>query len=176
MPKKTHRNISEITEEIPKLPKHIIDMADYVFANSEVPAGEIAAEYCKKYRKCRRTIETWLKKAREYNYDRIAEREKIRAEEMVSNARKTIKLDLMTRNEAISILTMIARGKQRDGNDNSIIPTDNERIRAIERLSKMDGWDMPNKTELTGANGKDIIPSITVEVIDNREQVKSDED
>ena len=47
----------------------------------------------------------------------------------------------------------------------------------IERISKMLGYDAPEKHEHAGKNGKDLFPNIQVEIIDRREQVDtSDED
>lgn len=45
----------------------------------------------------------------------------------------------------------------------------------IERICKMLGYDAPVKQEITGKDGKDLVPRIEVEIIDKREDV-SDED
>lgn len=49
-----------------------------------------------------------------------------------------------------------------------------DKQKSLDSISKMLGFDAPVKTEVTGANGKDLIPMIQVEVIDKREQVISD--
>lgn len=50
-----------------------------------------------------------------------------------------------------------------------------DKLKAIERICKMLGYDAPVKQEITGKDGKDLIPKIEVEIIDKREDV-SDED
>lgn len=46
-----------------------------------------------------------------------------------------------------------------------------DKSKAVERISKMMGFDAPEKTEHTGKGGKELFPHIKVEVIDRREQV-----
>lgn len=46
-----------------------------------------------------------------------------------------------------------------------------DKQKSLDSISKMLGFDAPIKTELTGANGKELIPSMQIEVIDRREQV-----
>ncbi len=41
----------------------------------------------------------------------------------------------------------------------------------IERICKMLGYDAPVKQEITGKDGKDLVPRIEVEIIDKREDV-----
>lgn len=41
----------------------------------------------------------------------------------------------------------------------------------IERICKMLGYDAPVKQEITGKDGKDLVPKIEVEIIDKREDI-----
>lgn len=50
-----------------------------------------------------------------------------------------------------------------------------DKIKAIERICKMLGFDSSEKKEITGAEGNPLNPQILVEVIDRREQVRNDE-
>lgn len=50
-----------------------------------------------------------------------------------------------------------------------------DKQKSLDSISKMLGFDAPVKTELTGAGGKDLIPSIAVEIINKREQVDNGE-
>lgn len=46
-----------------------------------------------------------------------------------------------------------------------------DKLRALDSIVKMLGFDAPTKTEVTGANGKPLIPEpITIEIIDRTEQ------
>lgn len=54
---------------------------------------------------------------------------------------------ILTRREALEILSTNARDREADLRDKHI---------AIKQLSSMEGWDAPKKSELTGANGGPI--------------------
>lgn len=49
-----------------------------------------------------------------------------------------------------------------------------DKLKALDSINKMLGFDAPTKTEITGANGKPLIPEpITVEIIDRTEQANA---
>jgi phage terminase small subunit len=51
-----------------------------------------------------------------------------------------------------------------------------DKQKALDSISKMMGYEAPGKMEVTGKNGKPLIPQvIKIEVINNRDQVKKDE-
>lgn len=50
-----------------------------------------------------------------------------------------------------------------------------DKQKALDSISKMLGYDAPTKTELTGKNGKDLITSIQIEVINKSDQVSNDD-
>lgn len=53
---------------------------------------------------------------------------------------------------------------------------DADKIKALDSISKMLGYEAPSKTELTGKDGKDLVPVIQIEVINHPSQVKSNDD
>lgn len=50
-----------------------------------------------------------------------------------------------------------------------------DKQKALDSISKMLGFEAPTKTELTGADGKPLNPSVKIEIINSASQVKKDE-
>jgi phage terminase small subunit len=50
-----------------------------------------------------------------------------------------------------------------------------DKQKSLDSISKMLGFDAPNKTELTGPNGKPFNPSVKIEIINSATQVKRDD-
>lgn len=51
-----------------------------------------------------------------------------------------------------------------------------DKQKSLDAINNMLGYNAPTKQELTGKDGKDLMPEIKVEIIDSREQVKSGND
>lgn len=47
-----------------------------------------------------------------------------------------------------------------------------DKQKSLDSISRMLGYDAPIKQELTGKDGKDLIPKIEIEIIDKREDVE----
>jgi hypothetical protein len=58
----------------------------------------------------------------------------------------------------MQIASNIAKGKAWKSGDVMVVPNASDRMKACDYLSKIDGDYAPNKTELTGKDGKDIMP------------------
>lgn len=51
-----------------------------------------------------------------------------------------------------------------------------DKQKSLDAINSMLGYNAPTKQELTGKNGKDLIPDpITIEIIDNREKVNAED-
>ena len=50
-----------------------------------------------------------------------------------------------------------------------------DKQKSLDSINAMLGFDAPVRTELTGKDGKDLIPLIQIEVIDKREQVDNED-
>ena len=131
----------------------ITEIADDIFANPQKKAADVVANYCGKLRKSKRTVEGLLKKAKEYNEERIEKQEKVRDEVLAEETKESVKRDILTRNEALEILTNIARGsakkvKIEENKSEVIIHSATEQVRAIDRIAQMEGWDERKKSEM----------------------------
>jgi hypothetical protein len=143
----------------------VIEIADFLFENPQAKIAEVIAEYCGKLRKSKRTIEGYLKVAREYNKQRLNLREKTKEDILVEQAKKEAQNGSNKREKALSLLWEIAEGKSaRKVGENMIVSTENDRIRALSLIGDYEGFKAPAKTAQTDSEGNDIITGVTVNI------------
>ena len=128
-----------------------------MFQFPEKKTAEIVTEFCGRLRRSYRSVEGYLKQAKEYNRSRIQKQEEAKDAILLNDAEEAIKLGILSRNECLKTLSNIARGDTRTVGDNTVVPTDGDRIRAITQLSKMQGWEAPQKVAETDVQGNDIV-------------------
>ena len=126
-----------MTEKNRKYSKKVIDIADFIYKHPEKKISEVITVFCGKFRKTSRTIEGYIKDAREYNSNRISKQERVRDEVLISETKEAIKKAILTRDERLEILSKIVKSKAREG----------DRIRAIAEMNKMQGDYAPEKIE-----------------------------
>ena len=127
-----------MSEKTPKISRKVIEIADFIYKHPEKKTSDVISVFCGKFRKTGRTIETYIKQAREYNKSRIQKQEKAKEEVLVSQAVETVKKTILTRDESLEILSNIAKESKRDG----------ERTRAITVLAEFQGWRAPIKSDV----------------------------
>jgi len=127
-----------MSEKTPKISRKVIEIADFIYKHPEKKTSDVISVFCGKFRKTGRTIETYIKQAREYNKSRIQKQEKAKEEVLVSQAVETVKKAILTRDESLEILSNIAKESKRDG----------ERTRAITVLAEFQGWRAPIKSDV----------------------------
>ena len=141
--------------------KQVIEIADYIFKFPDKKREAILAHFGALWRKGRRTIERYYQQAKEYNTNRLSEIKKAKDEVLVQSAKESVRKGILTREQSMRILSKIAVKSNRDG----------ERTRAIQQLSKMEGWEI-QKVELTGKDGMPFNPEpLTIEIIDRTDKV-----
>jgi hypothetical protein len=67
---------------------------------------------------------------------------------ILETEKERLKSAILTKFERMEIASNIAKGKARKVNDQIIIPTDGDRIRALDYLAKIEGDYAPNKTDI----------------------------
>ncbi len=103
----------------------------------------------------RSTFASYWKIANERYKEAIIKRQ-IELDKISTDAEKErLKSAILTKENALLIVTNIAKGNVRKVGDNIIIPSDGDRLRAVERLSKMCGWEAPTKIAETDSDGND---------------------
>jgi hypothetical protein len=142
--------------------KRVIEVADYVFANPMAKRKNILAKFGKKWQSSTRTIDRIWKEAQQYNETRLKKQEKAKDDVLVEKAKEEAKNNILSREGAEEILSNIANGNGRQvarefGLVNGIketikwdvvVPSDNERVRAIDKLAEMKGWDAPKELDI----------------------------
>lgn len=134
-----------------------IDIADYIYGNPDKNREDILSHFTVICRKHRRTVERYYQKAQEYNQKRLQEQEKIKNEALSEQTKEAVKLAIISRNEALEILSNIAKGQARkvptkltvskSGEEVSEYilqyPSDSDRTRAIQAIAKIEWGEMP---------------------------------
>ena len=128
-------------------PKHVIEIADYIFEHPNKNREEVLSYFVVFCRKNRRTVERYIKKAKEYNKSRLQQQEKAKDEVLLTEAKESVKKAILNREESLEILSKIAKGDARKVGTDVFVPTDSDRTRAIRQLSKMQGWEVSIQTE-----------------------------
>jgi len=138
-----------MSDNKPTYSKQVIEIADYIFANPDKKVSDIVSVFFGKFRKTTRTIETYIAKAKEYNKSRLQKQEKIKNEVLEEETKESLKKAIIVRDEALEILTSIAKGTARAVKNEIVMPSDSERVKAIQQISKMQGWEAPIKADVT---------------------------
>jgi hypothetical protein len=118
---------------------------------------EIVSKFCKNFQTSERTADTYLKMANEVYKERRSLINEAKLNETIQIEKEAVKSDILSKEEAMAILTEIAKGGAKDVGDKTIIPNPAERKSAIEVLAKLNGWEAPKKTETTITTETDII-------------------
>jgi len=127
----------------------VIEIADYIYSKPSEKMQSVVALFCTKLHKSQRTIKTYIKQAKEYNKTRIEKQEKVRDNVLAKETEEAVKTAILTRNESLEILSKIAKGDSVKKIGKEIFVTnDGERIRAIQQLAKMEGWEAPKEVNL----------------------------
>ena len=116
-----------------------------MYKHPDKKVSEVLSYFVGKCRKNERTIERYIRKAKEYNTSRIQKQERVRDDVLIDMAKVSIKKAISTRNEGLEILTAIARSSKRD----------DSRIRAVTVLADIQGWNERKKIDVT-TNGGDL--------------------
>ncbi|MDR2083405.1 MAG: hypothetical protein LBP67_00185 [Bacteroidales bacterium] len=72
-----------------KLSNLIIEIADYIFSYPEKKISDNISVFCSKFQKTERTINRYIKKAKEYNTTRLQKQEKIKDEVLTEETFKS---------------------------------------------------------------------------------------
>ena len=141
-------------EKQPTYSKQVIDIADFILKHPEKKREAVIAHFCTLLHKKRRTINTYISQAKEYNQSRIHKQERAKEEVIVAEAKELIRKVILTRDESLEILSNIAKNSKRE----------NSQIRAVTAISGMQGWNAPAKTEINITASDMTREEITAEI------------
>jgi predicted CopG family antitoxin len=122
--------------------------------------SDLFSIYYEKFSKSEVTFSKDWKKATEKikQYQQAINNAKL--EQSIETEKEAVKRNILTKLEAMEILTEIAQGKAKKIDGKIIMPSFTDRKGAIETLGKFDGWNSPNKTILSSDPENPIIPTM----------------
>lgn len=151
------------------------DYVDFIveqMQNGNVDRADILAIFGKKWHKSERTFDRYFKAAKELHQKWNEERNDIKNKKLLKKEKELIEMGLLTQNERFKIADDIAKGTERKikvgAKEEILIPSAAEQLKALDYLAKVHGDYAAQKTELTGANGKDLIPDRPIIVVSTK--------
>lgn len=140
----------------------ILDELKLVPATSYV---EMFTTYSQKFTKSNKTFSLDWNKANESlnEYQQAINNAKL--EQSIETEKEATKRNILTKLEAMEILTEIAQGKAKKIDGKIIMPSFTDRKGAIETLGKFDGWIAPTETKVT----LDKVEPIIIEFFENED-------
>lgn len=126
--------------------------------NPSISFRDMFSDYYAKFSKSEVTFsKDWNKANTELKeYQQIINNAKL--EESIATEKEAVKRNILSKLDAMEILTEIAIGKPKKIAGEIIFPSAGERRGAIETMSKIEGWNAPTKQETKiEANFADIV-------------------
>jgi putative cell wall-binding protein len=118
-------------------------------AKGNVQYKDVCSVFLRKFALSRQTFDKYWKLANEEYSEQRQTIEKEKLITTIETEKQAVKSNILTKNEALEILSEIALGKAKKIEGQIIMPTANERRGAIETISKIQGWNAPIKNENT---------------------------
>ena len=140
-----------------------IEVAEFFFANPMAKRGDVLAKFGEKWRTSSRTFDRICQEAREYNKTRSQRLEKAKDDVLVAEAKETIKKGIDYREESFTAVFRILKGSARkiEGEDEIILPSDSDILRAASWFADIHGWKAASKTDINFKR-----PVLNIEVAD----------
>ena len=132
----------------PTYSRRVIEIADYIFAHPMQNREDFIAHFSTKLHKGRRTINTYISQAKEYNKSRSHRIEKEKEKVIINSEKEAFKSAILTREQSLEILSKIAMGAARKIEGKILCPSDAERTRAISTIAEFQGWNAPVKSDV----------------------------
>jgi len=126
-----------------------IDFIIDCFGKGIVERGEVLAKFGKVWQTPPRTFDRYFQKAKEQHSRQRETINNAKLNTTIELEKEAVKKAILTKHQALEILTEIAQGKAKKVEGQIIMPSPNERKGAIETMMKMEGWTAPIKTENT---------------------------
>lgn len=129
--------------------KSVVEFISMELEKGDLSRESVLAKSGKKWQIATRTFDRYWKEANDaYNKTREAIKEQLQGELLEAEKERTKKA-ILTKEERMEIASKIAKGDGRRVGKEVLIPSDTERIRALDYLAKVEGDYVPVKTENT---------------------------
>jgi hypothetical protein len=117
-----------------------------------VKYNDVCLLFCTKFDLTKQSFNKYWKIA---NTEHTEQREAInnaKLEESISLEKEAVKRNILSKHDALEILSEIAQGKVKKVEGTLIIPSPSDRKGAIESIAKIEGWNAPNKLDISTEN------------------------
>ena len=140
------------------------------FIVSELNKGNVQYKdvmlvFVSKFELTEQTFVRYWKKANESHKQQRELINNAKIDTTIATEKEAVKKAILSKHEALEILTEIAVGKPKKVEGQIVMPSANERRGAIETMAKIEGWEAPKKTENTNINFEQPI----INFIDNED-------
>jgi len=143
----------------------VLEIADFLMANPSVTKQPKVKEFAKKFRHCERVIWEYFSIADEYVKSLLQKQEDTK-QEIYRKAMEVANKNILSFIDGMEIMTTIARGNARlinvKGVQQLVIPSDSERIRAVQLIFNIRGF--MNKGNTSAKSGDP--EGLTINVLD----------
>jgi hypothetical protein len=115
--------------------------------SGNVQYKDVLLVFVSKFELTEQTFVRYWKKANETYLEQREAINNAKLEQSIETEKEAIKKAILSKHEALEILSEIAKGKHKKVEGHLVIITANEQRGAIETMAKLNGWEAPKKTE-----------------------------
>jgi hypothetical protein len=117
--------------------------------SGNVQYKDVLLVFVSKFELSEQTFVRYWKIANESYYEQRQTINNAKLSETIELEKEALKKQILSKEEALKILSDIAQGKAKKVEGHLVVPSPNEQRGAIETMAKLSGWEAPKKTENT---------------------------
>ena len=125
--------------------------------SGNVQYKDVVGVFCGKFGLTENSFIKYWKLANEAYLEQREAINNAKLEQSIESEKEAVKRNILSKHDALEILSDIAKGKHKKVEGHLVIITANEQRGAIETMAKLNGWEAPKKTETTITTETDII-------------------
>jgi len=150
-----------------------VEIADFMLKYPDKKNIELVSIFVKKFGKDARSINRYIREAKKINLNRLQKQESAKVEELAAEAKEAMKNAIATRTQTLEAVSRILMGKERKVQDEVLVPSDGDILRAASFLTDTMCWQVDPKVQLDNeyAALEDLLkrsPTIAVDMIAKR--------
>jgi hypothetical protein len=117
-----------------------------------VKYNDVCLLFCTKFDLTKQSFNKYWKQANTIHSEQREAINNAKLEESITLEKEAVKRNILSKHDALEILTEIAQGKVKKVEGTLIIPSPSDRKGAIESIAKIEGWNAPNKLDISTEN------------------------
>jgi hypothetical protein len=117
-----------------------------------VKYNDVCLLFCTKFDLTKQSFNKYWKQANTIHSEQRETINNAKLEESIAQEKEAVKRNILSKHDALEILTEIAQGKVKKVEGTLIIPSPSDRKGAIESIAKIEGWNAPNKLDISTEN------------------------